>query len=130
MPLVAGFAPPRNAGKIEHVEEIGIGKFVLQCEADGIEGREGAFRFERDEGDVVFAQQTFQIGPRRIDAFGGAPVEVVEDMIKDRQAEVAHADFVDVGKCESDARLDLLRLFLDDAAGLAAEIAGGAIDQG
>jgi hypothetical protein len=42
----------------------------------------------------------------------------------------SHADFVDVGKGQGNARLDRGTLFFNDAAGLAAEIAGGAIDQG
>lgn len=78
----------------------------------------------------MLAQKRFQVGPRRIDPLGGAPLEIVEDMVEDRQAEVAHADFVDVGEGEGDASLDRGRVVLDDAPRLAAEVAGGAVNQG
>ncbi len=48
-------------------------------------------------------------------------------MVEDGEAEVAHADLVDVGEGEGEGQIDLVGR-LAHAPALAAEVTGGAID--
>ncbi len=127
MALVAGGATARDAGEIEHVEDIGIGEFVLQGETDDIERTEWQLVFQTGQWCPAGAQGRFHVGPRRIDPFRGNAVHLIEDMIQDRQPEMAHADFIGVGEGQGKTQIDL-RQILGDAAEFTAEVAGRFFD--
>ncbi len=124
---IAVGAPAGDAGKVKHVEDIAVGQLVLQGESDQIKFPQGALVLQGSQGDFSRAQLRLEIRPRRIGALGGGPVEAVENMVEDGKAEVAHADFVNVGKGQGDTNLDPGPLFVD-APHLAAKVAGRALD--
>ena len=68
------------------------------------------------------------VDPRRVAALGERARVVVQDLVEDLEAEVAHPDVVDVGEREADARLDRGPV-LRARAELAAEVARGLLHQ-
>ena len=77
---------------------------------------------ERDERHAARAELRLHVDPRRVAALGERPRVIVQDVVEDLEAEVAHPDVVHVGEREADARVDAVPV-LPDRAVLAPDVA-------
>ncbi len=100
-------AAPRNAGQVEHVENVGVGELVLQREADNIEIAKRQLVLEALERLIVGPQHFLHVGPGCIAPLGSDPVSRVEVVVEDGIAEMAHADLVGIGESEGETEVDL-----------------------
>ena len=114
----------RHAAEVEHAEDVGIGQLELQGEAHHVEVAERARALQRHQRQRAGAELRLQVDPGRITALGQGPRIVVEQLVEDLEAEVAHPDVVDVGESQADRGLDGGPV-LDDGAHLAPGVAGG-----
>ena len=117
----------RDASEVEHVEHVRINHLVLQREAKEREVLDFRLRFERIERDALRPHDIFHVRPRRIDAFGRDVGAAVQDFVEDGEAEVAHADLVDVRQRERERAFDIC-MILDDDIPFTARIACGLFD--
>ncbi len=113
MRCIAVLPPAGNPRQVEHVENVAVGEFVLQGKADDVETPEGLVRFEGGQRLAGGAQLRFQVGPGGESALGGRPIEAIDDVVQDGEAEMAHPHFVDIGKSQRQRDLGLLGTFAD-----------------
>ena len=109
-----------NAGKLKHIEKIGIAHLVQQGEADNIEFIERSFRFDGKKFLVLFPQKLFHIHPRSKRALTEGVASVVENVVDDSRTEMAHAYLIGVGEAEREAEF---KFILHSHVQLAAHIA-------
>ena len=115
--------PPRSS----HGEHVRVRELELQREADDVEVLERARGLERHEREVPRAELLLHVDPRRVGTLGERARIVVEDLVEDLEAEVAHPDVVDVGEREAHARIGSVPVLADGAV-LTAEVASRLVD--
>lgn len=125
--VAAVFGKERDAGQIEHVEDVGKAHFVLERKADHIEVAYRRLRFQGKERIALAAHDFFHIRPGRVDPFGCHIGPFIEERIEDAQAQMAHGDFVDVRETIGNGQFDGI-VVLDDAVPFAADVAGRLAD--
>ena len=103
--LAAIGALERDAAEVEHREDVRVRELELEREADDVEVLERTRALERDERQLARAELLLHVDPRRVAALGERARIVVQDLVEDLEAEMAHPDVVDVGEREADARL-------------------------
>ena len=116
--------PDRDPAELEHVEDVREGEFVLEREAHDVERGERAARLEADERQPVLAQLRLHVRPGTEDPLEGQVRLVVDHLVEDLGAEVAHPDVVDIGEGERHPRRDPRVRLLDHLEALAAAVAG------
>ncbi len=92
----------RDPSEIEHGEAVRVRELELQREADDVELRQRARALERDQRQVSAPQLRFHVDPRRVATLGERARIVVQDLVEDLVAEMAHPDVVDIGKGQAD----------------------------
>ena len=78
----------RQPCEVEHVERVRDKEFVLQREAEDVEGGNLPEGFERKERDAAAAHFLFHIEPRRINTFRRDVIAAVQNLIENLQPEV------------------------------------------
>ena len=68
--------------------------------------RQGPRALERQEREPALLELRLHVDPRRVGALGERARVVVQDLVENLEAEVAHPDVVEIGEREADARLD------------------------
>jgi len=97
----------------------------LQGKSNDLAFQQWSSGFQRSQPGVFRLHLAFHIRPGGIDSFGGNAVHVIEDLIEDTQAQVAHSDFVDIGKGQSNTQFGYI---LADGAHFIAHVAGRFFD--
>ena len=96
------FAPvrgtKRNPAQFQHVQDIGIGEFVLEGEADNIHLRQTPSALQGGKGKVFPAELLLPVRPRGIDPLGCQPRLLLEHGVEDLEPQVAHPHLIDIGK--------------------------------
>ena len=92
----------RQAGQIEHVEDVGVELLVGQAEADHVEVGQSMAGFEAIERHIGRAQFCLHVDPWRVDSLGQHVRPLVDQIVQDGKPQVAHAEVVDVGKGQRD----------------------------
>ena len=122
-----GFLPAGRPGvdprQVQHVQDVCIGKLILEGKADRLELVEGIEALEAVKGQPLLPHQLFKVNPGGIDPFGPAVGVKVNDIVEDFQPQVAHPDLVGVGEAKGNPEI-YIRLVLDNAVQLAADIPG------
>ena len=59
----------RNIAQFQHIQNIGVRKFVLQSEAYNITFCQSFFSFQSTQGNITFTHFSFHINPRSINTF-------------------------------------------------------------
>ena len=113
-----------DAGEVEHLEDVGVGEFVGEGEAEGVEVAQAAAVFEREERLAVGAEAVGHVGPGGVAALGEGVGRVVEDVVEDGESAVGLADVVEVGVDQGPADGAFVPVALDHVP-LAADVAGG-----
>ena len=85
-------------------QDVGVGKFVLERDADNVELVERKVRFEARERTPRCTEPGLIVRPGREYAFADSVLALVQDMIQNAEAEVRHADLVGVWEEEADLR--------------------------
>ena len=112
----------RDVRKVEHVEHIRVDHLVLEREADEVEVRDLRLRLERKERHLALAHLFFHVRPGRVDALCRDVLAAVEHFVQDGEAEVAHADLVDIRQGQRPGAVHS-RVVFDDGIPFAARIA-------
>ena len=86
----------RQAGQIEHVEDVGVELLVGQAEADHVEVRQSVAGFKAIERHIGRTQFCLHVGPWRVDSLGQHVGPLVDQIVQDGKPQVAHAKVVDV----------------------------------
>ncbi len=97
----------RNAAQIEHRQHGRVAELELQREADHVESPERRAALDGEERLLFRTQSRFHVGPRHEEALAGDVGALVERVVEEAEADVAHPDFIGVGEGErpGDARL-------------------------
>ncbi len=118
-----------NSGQIEQVEGIGIKRLVGQRDSQNIEFGNRVLALECVQRKVSLAHGRFHVGPGQVSAFGEYVRLLVEDVIENGQAQVGHAQIVDIRKGQGHACGDYGPLF-HDLIQLTAGVAAGLLHRG
>ena len=120
--LAAVFCQQRDAGKIQHLQDVGVAHLIEKRKANDVKLLQRATGFQREERHMLLAKHLLHIRPGRKRALAGDAVHAVERVVENPRAKVRHADFVYVGKQQRKAEI---RLLFHDAVPLSADIARG-----
>ena len=112
----------RDGAQLEHRQHGRVAELELQGESDDVEGPHRGAALDGKERQACGPQRRFQIAPRHEQPLAGRVVSLVERVVEEAEADVAHPDFVGVGERERPLQLDLREIFLDRVQ-LAADIA-------
>ena len=121
----------RNPAQIQDVERGGVEGLVRQGNPDNVEICQSVFALQRVERDAVFPQGGFHIRPGGEDALGEGIFTAVDDLVQDGDAQVGHAQVVQVGEDQRDADgggIPVLDDLVEFAAGVAARFLNGGQD--
>ena len=88
--------PDRHAGQIDAVQQVGVDELGRQVEGQQIEGLGRLVGVDREQGQMVGAQQRLEVDPRGVGPFGQGIGPLVEDLVEDLQPLVGQADLVGV----------------------------------
>jgi len=127
MSLAPISAVERYTAQFQHHQDIRVGELILEGEADNVEGGQRPLRLQRAKGQAALPEFPFHIRPRGIDAFAGDLRQVVQDGVKDLEAEMRHPDLIGVGEGEGKAE-ETARIRLPDGVQLAAGVATWFLD--
>jgi hypothetical protein len=73
---------------------------MLKGKTDNIKRGKRCARFKGAQGFAIFDKEFFRIWPGRKDAFCGKILSLVNQFIKNPEAMIGHADFIDIGEGE------------------------------
>ena len=125
--LAAQLRTERDSSEVEYRQYVRVRELVLKREADRVEIAQAALAFERPYRRAGLAHRALHVGPRRVDALGVGVRYRLRKSVQNLEAEVAHADLVEVRECVADTHL---RVLLDGAASpLPADVARRALDR-
>ncbi|OGD29491.1 MAG: hypothetical protein A2Y56_05330 [Candidatus Aminicenantes bacterium RBG_13_63_10] len=119
----------RDSPEVEHGEDVAVVELVQQGETQDVEPVKRRFRLEGDQGPAAPPQGLFHVRPGSEDSLGGPVRHGVEPVIEDLLSQVGHADLVDVGKGQGQAKPDGVRA-LADLVPFAADVASGLLHSG
>ena len=125
--LVPLLTAKRDPAQIEHHQNVRVGEFVLEGEADDVEGGKRPLRLQGAEGQSAAAQLRLHVRPGGVAALAGDLRQPVQDGVEDLEAEVGHPDLIGVGEGEGKAEAAGLRVF-PDGIDLAPGVAAGFFD--
>ncbi len=103
--------PERDTGEIEHVEDVRIDHLVLQRESEQIASRELGMRLERVERHMALAHGFGHVRPGRIGALDRRVGALVQYIVEYGEAQVAHADLVDIRQSQGPEAVDRSMVF-------------------
>ncbi len=118
-----------DAAQVQHGEDVRVGQLVLEGEADEVEVAERRARLQRGERQAAADELGLEVRPGGVAPLRDDAGLRVEDAVEDLNAEVGHADLVDVRKGQRDAQA-AGRAVLDDGVDFAAQVAAGLFDPG
>ena len=72
----------RNPAKVQHGQDVGIGQFVLETEADNLKGGQWPVGFKGDKRQMVPAELLLHVQPGRIGAFRLNIGTIIEQIIQ------------------------------------------------
>lgn len=119
----------RDAGEVEHFDDVGVEHFVLDAEGDQVEVAERAVGFEGVEWEVGVSESVGGVGPGAEGSFAEDAGDGVEDVVDDVDGEGRAADGVGVGKGEGYAQVGGVPV-LADHVDFAADVLGWVSDEG
>ena len=99
----------------------------MQRKAYDIALAECFFCLQRRQHDVAFAHLCFQVNPRRVDTLCCYALLLVEQMVENLEAKIAHAHLIHIGEGQGNRRFHLVSR-LHNAAELATGITGRLLD--
>ena len=108
--MTSGSSSPRCslrsgiAAELEHRENVGVGQLELQRKADDVEVAERSRALERHQKLAVGQELALHVHPRRVTTLGERARVVVQDLVENPEAEMAHPDVVDVRERQAHAR--------------------------
>ncbi len=102
-PTVRG--PHRHAREVDAVEDVRVHELGREVERDQVELTRRAVRVDREQRQLVTAQQRLEIEPRRVRALGDRVVALVQDLVEDLQPLVGQTDLVGIGVDEQPRHL-------------------------
>ena len=96
----------RDLRQVDHRQHVGVGKLVLEREADEVEFVRGRARLERVEGNPLRPHELLHVAPRREAELGERVRALVHDVVEDLDPEIGHPDLVEIREAEERLRLD------------------------
>ena len=96
----------RQPGQIEQVEGVGVELLIRQADGQHIKVTDGMFGFQGEEREFLLTHGRFHILPGAVDALGQQIFMLVDDIVHDHQAQVRHAQIVNIGKSEGNFIID------------------------
>ena len=112
-----------HIAQVQHIQNIGVGKFVLQGKAYNVTFRQSFFSLQSTQGNVAFTHFSFHINPRSIYALSLHTCSFVQKVIQNFEAQIAHANFVNVRESQGNSCFYFFSRF-NNAAKFTAGIAG------
>ncbi|OPZ83805.1 MAG: hypothetical protein BWY75_02919 [bacterium ADurb.Bin425] len=91
----------RQFSQLKHVEDICIGKLILQRKTDQIEILHRLFRFKSKKRQVLGSHQGFHITSRCISSINHIAIYIVYQLIEYLQPKIGHTKLIQVGKSKS-----------------------------
>ena len=129
--LVAALrGPQRHAAELEVEQHVAVAQLVLEADADDVELGEPALTLEADERQPGAAKLRLEVLPRAESPLADEIVSLVDQVVEDPGAEVAHPDLVEIGEGEDEATEDRLVPGLADLLLLTADVAARLGDPG
>ena len=110
--MTSGSSSPRSAARSGMPPRSSIVRMFVYVSSNWSEkpttskSRSGRALSSDTSGRPRARSSRLHVDPRRVAALGERARVVVQDLVEDLEAEVAHPDVVDVGEGEADARLD------------------------
>ena len=117
-------APKRDAGEVEHCQNVRVTKLVLERKTEEIERGERGKGFERINREVRVSEDRLHIGAGAEGALASEVFATVDDVVKNRQRDVRHPDRINVRKTEAHPRFHRVGGF-DDLTDFAADVLTG-----
>ena len=112
----------RHAAQIQHVQNIGIAQLILQGEAHNIAFLESLFGFQGAQGNLALTHFGLQINPGSIGTLRLHPLLLIEQVIQNFEAQIAHAHLIYIGEGQTNSGLHLVGR-LDNAGKFATGVA-------
>jgi hypothetical protein len=96
--LIPVLGEKRNTTQVEHIEDVGETKFILEGKTQYIKLMKRSRGFEGRKRTVLLSHDPLHINPRGEGSFAAHPFFSIEDMIKDLNPEMGHPYFINIGK--------------------------------
>ena len=122
--FIAVFGIKRNAGKLQHGQNVGIAQLILQRKAYNIELAHRVFAFQRIQGHLQAFHLGLHIGPGHKHPLAPPVFVLIQNIIQDLFAQKRHTHFIGIRKAEGHAHIHFA-FILDHTARLAAGITAG-----
>ena len=116
-----------DAGKVQHVQDIGVAHFKGHGEAQHVKVPDRTFRLQGVKGDMLFPHEGFHIHPGGVYSFRQGVVPCVEHAVNDFQAQVAHGHFIHIGEGQGHFHVHTVMVF-HYAVPFAADVTGRFLD--
>jgi len=113
-----------NARQIQDSQDVGVAELVLETETDEVESLQGHPRFQSAQGFPRFPEFGLEVGPGGIDPVRDDSLQPVQEMVEETESQVAHPDFIHIGKSQREAGRGFLET-LPTGVDLAAEVTAG-----
>ncbi len=113
--LVAVLCVERNVRQIEHGQNVGIGKLVLQSKAHSIKGRERVLALHGVQGQIQPLHLSLHIQPGHKGPLTPPVLVAVEQLVQDLLAEEGHAHLVGIREAECKPDIHLFFVFIHAA---------------
>ena len=99
-----------DAGKFQHVEDVGVAHFVLDGKANKVEVCQRCLCFQTSKGQVIVLEVLFVVGKGRVATVAHHTINAVEKVVQNAHAQIGHAHFVAIGNAHTKAHV---RRFVD-----------------
>ena len=87
-----------DARQVQQIQGVRVQGLIGQGEAHDVEGPHRVLGFQSVEGDTFPAHEGFHVRPGREGPFGQGVLSLVDDVVEHGQAQVGHAQVVNVGE--------------------------------
>ena len=118
----------RDARHVQHGQDVGVGKLVLQCEAHHVKGGERVFALQAVQRDGALFHLGLHVHPRHEGALAPPAGILVQQLVQNLHAQEGHAHLVGIGEAEGKAQVQLGLVLIHTArfaAGVAARFLHG-----
>ena len=113
--LIAVFGVKRDARQIQHGQNVGIGKLILQGKAHRVKCRQRILAFHGIQRQMQALHLSFHVQPGHESTLAPPVFVLVQQLIQDLLAQKGHSDLICVRETERKAHIDLLFFFINAA---------------
>ena len=92
-----------DPGQVQDLEDVAVGQLIPQGDAQEIKTLHGILGLQAEEGDFLLLHDLVEVGPRRKNPLTPGVGAAVQLFVYDLDAEIGHADLIDVREADGEA---------------------------